>query len=125
MKRLALVLSLGAGLGILAAGGAAQADKLKDITCEQYLAMDEAQQDDIVYWIDGAATASSKKKVDAADIEVGYDASERRPAGIAGDRGRDRHGHPAVRTAARAPECDDAVGRAPAVDQQADCRQGD
>jgi len=36
--------------------------------------MDEAQQDDIVYWIDGAATASSKKKVDAADIEVGYDA---------------------------------------------------
>ncbi len=74
MKRLALVLSLGAGLGILVAGGVAQADKLKDITCDQYLAMDEAQQDDIVYWIDGAATASSKKEVDAADIEVGYDA---------------------------------------------------
>ena len=41
MKRLAFALSLGAEYGILLAGGTAQPDKLKDITCEQYLAMDE------------------------------------------------------------------------------------
>ena len=73
MKKFASTFVLSAGLGVFLLAGTVQADKLKDITCEQYLAMDAAQQDDIVYWISGADTASSKKEVAAADIEVGYD----------------------------------------------------
>ena len=52
MKKLAIALSLSVGLGALVAGGPVQAgedeDKLKDNTCAQYLALDEAKQDDIV-----------------------------------------------------------------------------
>ena len=73
MTRLALVLCLSAAFGIVLLGSAAHADKIKDITCEQFLAMDEDQQDDIVYWVHGAEVASSKKTVSAADVEVGYD----------------------------------------------------
>jgi hypothetical protein len=48
MKKTTIALSLGAGLGILLSVGVASADKLKDMTCDQFLAMDEAQQDDVV-----------------------------------------------------------------------------
>ena len=74
MKKSAIALSLGAGLGILLSAGAANADKLKDVSCEQFLAMDESQQDDIVYWMSGIEAAAAKKEVGAEDLEVGYDA---------------------------------------------------
>lgn len=74
MKKTAIVLSLGASLGILLSAGAANADKLKDVSCAQFLAMDESQQDDIVYWINGIETAASNKEVGAEEIDVGYDA---------------------------------------------------
>jgi hypothetical protein len=74
MKKAAIALSLGAGLGILVSAGAASADKLKDVTCDQFLAMGESQQEHIVYWITGMEAGSSKKDVDAGDIDVGYDA---------------------------------------------------
>jgi len=54
--------------------GAASADKIKDVTCDQFLAMDESQQDDIVYWMSGIEAAAAKKEVGAEDLEVGYDA---------------------------------------------------
>jgi predicted GTPase len=74
MKKTVIALSLGAGLGILVSAGAASADKLKDVTCDQFLAMDESQQEHIVYWINGIEAGSSKKGVDAGDIDVAYDA---------------------------------------------------
>ena len=74
MKKTTIALTLGAGLGILLSAGVATADKLKDITCDQFLAMDESQQDDVVYWISGIEAASSKKAADAGEIDVGYDA---------------------------------------------------
>ena len=73
MIQFSLVLALSAVFGIVLPASAAHADKIKDITCEQFLAMDEDQQDDIVYWVHGAEVASSKKAVSAADVEVGYD----------------------------------------------------
>ena len=73
MKKTTIALTLGAGLGILLSAGVATADKLKDITCDQFLAMDESQQDDVVYWISGIEAASSKKTDDAGEIDVGFD----------------------------------------------------
>lgn len=70
----ALSLGFSMALGIVAAATVAHADKFKDITCEQFLAMDESAQDDIVYWAEGAEVASSKKSMSAADVEVGFDA---------------------------------------------------
>ncbi len=35
--------------------------------------MDEDNQNNILYWIEEAAVASSKKGVAAEDVEVGYD----------------------------------------------------
>jgi len=67
---------LGIAIAISLAGASAFAGektKLKDITCEQFLAMDATSQSNIVYWVEGAAVASSKKAVAAEDIEVGYD----------------------------------------------------
>jgi|SRR5210317_1024431 hypothetical protein len=57
-------------------GTSLAADKLKDVSCEQFLAMDETNQNAIVYWIDGIETATnaSNSSVGAADIAVGYDA---------------------------------------------------
>ncbi len=79
---LALALALGAGIGIVLSGGAAYADKIKDISCEQFLAMDEGQQNNIAYWVDGLETASSKKDVEAGEIDVGFDAFGRPVAAI-------------------------------------------
>ena len=73
MKKTVIALSLGAGLGILVSADAASADKLKDVTCDQFLAMDESQQEHIVYWINGIEAGSSKKGVDAGDIDGAYD----------------------------------------------------
>jgi len=74
MSTITRVLGLGAVLGVAWVAMPAQAgDKIKDVTCEQFLAMDEDERDDIVYWIHGVEVASSKKAVTAADIEVGYD----------------------------------------------------
>jgi hypothetical protein len=74
MTRFALVLCLSAAFGIVLPGSAAHADKVKNITCEQFLAMDEGAQDDIVYWVHGVQTAHSKKTVAAEEVDVGYDA---------------------------------------------------
>jgi hypothetical protein len=62
--------------------GDAVAVQLKDITCEQFLAMDEDQKDNVVYWIDGAEAAVSKKSASAGDIEIGLDAFGRPVAAI-------------------------------------------
>ena len=72
MKRSVILFFLVAGVIALAA--VANADKVKDITCEQFLAMDEDQQDNIVYWVEGAEIATSKKAVSAGDVEIGMDA---------------------------------------------------
>jgi hypothetical protein len=69
-----IALGLGIGLGMVALGTPALAgDKLKDVTCEQFLAMDENAQNNIVYWVEGVGATESKKGVAAADVEVGYD----------------------------------------------------
>ena len=74
MSTITRVLGLVAALGIAWLAIPAQAgDKIKDVTCEQFLAMDEAQQDDIVYWIHGVETAASKKAVAAEEVDIGYD----------------------------------------------------
>lgn len=74
MSKLALALGLAAAVGIVSLGNPAHADKIKDITCERFLAMDANAQNNIVYWVEGADVATSKKSVSAADVEVGYDA---------------------------------------------------
>ena len=74
MKKTIMVLFLGAGLGMLLSTGVASADKLKDVTCDQFLAMDPDNQDDIVYWISGVEAASSKKEAGADELDVAYDA---------------------------------------------------
>lgn len=68
------VLSLGVAFSIVALGTAANAGKLKDITCEQFIAMAPDAQNRVVYWAEGAEVASSKKAVSAEEVEVGYDA---------------------------------------------------
>ena len=74
MKTVALL--FGAALGLTLAFSTVQAaEKLKDVTCEKFLAMDESNQNAIVYWINGIETGhnASKTNVEAADIDVGYD----------------------------------------------------
>jgi hypothetical protein len=74
MLKNGIALGAAVAIGAVVVAAPAQAkDKLKDITCEQFLAMDESNQNNIVYWVEGAAVADSKKGVAAADIEVGYD----------------------------------------------------
>jgi hypothetical protein len=73
MSKLALALGLVAAGGLVSLGNPAHADKIKDITCAQFLEMDENAQNNIVYWVEGADVAASKKSVSAADVEVGYD----------------------------------------------------
>ena len=75
MKKTAIVLAAGIAISfVLPGSGTAEAkDKVKDITCAQYLAMDPDMQDNVLYWLDGVATASSKKEVAAEDLEIGYD----------------------------------------------------
>ena len=74
MLRGRIALCLGIGIAIVALGSAAHADKIKNITCEQFLAMDEGAQDDIVYWVHGVQAGESKKTVAAEEVDVGYDA---------------------------------------------------
>jgi len=65
---------LSLSIGIALAGTIAYAGgktKLKDITCEQFLGMDESNQNNIVYWIEGASAGAANKS--AEDVEVGYD----------------------------------------------------
>jgi hypothetical protein len=73
INKTAIALSLCGGLGMLLSVGAANAVKLKDISCDQFLGMDESQQDDIVYWISGVEAASSRNEVGAGEVDVGYD----------------------------------------------------
>ena len=79
MKKTAQVFSLGLAFTLTMAIGSVQAassDKLKNVSCEQFLSMDEYNQNAIVYWIDGIETATdaSDNSVSAAEISVGYDA---------------------------------------------------
>jgi hypothetical protein len=75
MFKITTAAGLVATLALVAAGTTtAHADKLKDVTCEQFLAMDADAQNNIVYWAEGAEVAASKKAVAAGDVEVGYDA---------------------------------------------------
>ncbi len=48
--------------------------QIKNITCEQFLELDESNQNNIVYWMEGAYISESKTDVAAADVEIGYDA---------------------------------------------------
>ncbi len=48
--------------------------QIKNITCEQFLELDESNQNNIVYWMEGAYVSESKTDVAAADVEIGYDA---------------------------------------------------
>ncbi len=73
-SRVSLLLSQCAALGLVWTATPAGADKLKNITCDQFVAMDPEQQDNIVYWIEGAAVGASKKEVGAEEIDVGIDA---------------------------------------------------
>jgi hypothetical protein len=66
---------LGLAIGLLFVAAPAQAgSKIKNITCEQFLELDETNQNNIVYWVEGAYTSESKTDVAAADVEVGFDA---------------------------------------------------
>ena len=58
-------LSLAVGLGCLAAAGSAQAadKKIDTITCEEFLAMNPADQNRIAYWVDGYAQAKGEAAV--------------------------------------------------------------
>jgi hypothetical protein len=58
---------------LFVAATAQAGSKIKNITCEQFLELDESNQNNIVYWVEGAYTAESKTEVAAADVEVGYD----------------------------------------------------
>jgi hypothetical protein len=69
-----MALCLGIGIAIVALGSAAHADKIKNVTCEQFLAMDEGAQDDIVYCVHGVQAGESKKTVAAEEVDVGFDA---------------------------------------------------
>lgn len=82
LSRFTLLLSLCAALGLVWTATPASADKLKNITCDQFLAMDPDQQDNIVYWIDGAAVGASKKEVGAEEVDVGMDAFGRPVAAV-------------------------------------------
>jgi hypothetical protein len=73
MSKFTLALAVSAAVGIVSLGSMAHADKIKDVTCAQFLAMDANAQNNIVYWVEGADVATSKKAVSAADVEVGYD----------------------------------------------------
>jgi hypothetical protein len=85
MKKTTIALALGAGLGILLTAGAASAAKLKDVTCNEFLAMDAAHQNRIAFWASGVVAASSKKEVDAGEIEVGYDSAGDPVAAVVAD----------------------------------------
>jgi hypothetical protein len=78
MKKTAQVFALGLVFTLTMAIGSVQAssDKLKNVSCEQFLLMDEYNQNAIVYWIDGIETATdaSENSVSASEISVGYDA---------------------------------------------------
>ena len=58
-------LSLAVGFGCLAAAGSAQAadKKIDTITCEEFLAMNPADQNRIAYWVDGCAQAKGEAAV--------------------------------------------------------------
>ena len=75
MLKTSLGLSLGLAIAMLFVAAPAQAgSKIKNITCEQFLELDESNQNNIVYWMEGAYVSESKTDVAAADVEIGYDA---------------------------------------------------
>jgi hypothetical protein len=75
MFKTSLGLCLGLAIGMLFVAAPAQAgSKIKNITCEQFLELDETNQNNIVYWVEGAYVSESKTDVAAADVEIGYDA---------------------------------------------------
>jgi hypothetical protein len=74
MSRVTPLLALCAAVGLVWTAAPAEADKLKDITCDQFLAMDPEQQDNIVYWFEGVAVGASKKEAAAEEVDVGMDA---------------------------------------------------
>ena len=74
MSKLALAICMSIAAGTLALGTVAHADKVKNITCEQFLAMDEGAQNNIVYWVHGVQVAASDKTVAAEEVDVGFDA---------------------------------------------------
>lgn len=74
MMRTALTFCLAVALGLVVFGTAAHADKLKHVTCAQFLAMEPGAQDDIVYWARGVAAGADNKEVAAEEVDVGYDA---------------------------------------------------
>ena len=74
MSKLALAICLSIAAGIVTLGTVAHADKVKNITCEQFLAMDEGAQNNIVYWVHGVQVAASDKTVAAEEVDVGFDA---------------------------------------------------
>jgi len=75
MKKLSKVLIAGMAIAfVLPWNGSVMAkEKIKDITCAQYLRMDSDTQENVVYWLDGVDAASSAGHVAAEDIEIGYD----------------------------------------------------
>jgi acid stress chaperone HdeA len=75
MKKLSRVLVAGVAIAFVLpwSGSALAKEKIKDITCEQYLGMDPDTQENVVYWLDGVNAASSVGHVAAEDIEIGYD----------------------------------------------------
>ena len=73
MNKSILAVTLAAVLGLtLSSAPALAKDKIKNITCDQYLVMDSDTQKNVAYWLDGVETATSDIKVGALEIEVGY-----------------------------------------------------
>ena len=74
MRKTTLVVCMtvaAAGLGL---ASIASADQLKHVTCEQFLAMDEDAQNNIVYWAEGAQVVEENGHVSAEEVDIGYDA---------------------------------------------------
>jgi hypothetical protein len=90
LPRLTLLLPLCAAVGLVWTATPAGADKLKDITCDQFLAMDPEQQDNIVYWVEGVAVGASKKEVGAEEVDIGMDAFGRPVAEVVSACAADR-----------------------------------
>jgi hypothetical protein len=74
MATLTRIVGLGAFLAVFIYSNDALADSVKDVTCEQFLAMDDGARNNIVYWVHGVQVASTKKTAGAEEIDVAYDA---------------------------------------------------
>ncbi|MCC6639848.1 MAG: hypothetical protein IT386_01650 [Deltaproteobacteria bacterium] len=70
MKRLVIAASCGITLGLVTSGTVYAAEKKIDqVTCEEVLALDPADQNRIAYWVDGYAQAKGEAAVGSVALD--------------------------------------------------------